>query len=377
MDKKITFKFTAAEIDAASEQVYKQSAAKYKVEGFREGKAPRKMIESQYGEVFFESALNKLFSDAYNKYLDENPTIRPVSDPEVDAKEGNGGIEFVATITCQDEFTLGKYKGLEIKKHEIKITDKEVDAFLTKLAGERAREVASEKSHKIEKGNIAVIDFEGFTDGKAFDGGKASNHELEIGSKSFIDTFEDQLIGKSIGDKIDVNVTFPKEYHAENLAGKPALFKVTINNILIKQIPAIDDALAKESSEFNTLAEFKADIKKRLEKQAQIEADHINEEAILAEVVKQTKVEPHPKLVDRQFYGMMQELQYKLSQSGISLDMYAAYNGMSLEDFQKRQREFAQMGAKTGLVLEAIGQKEGLKGFEEMIKFVKENNKLC
>lgn len=376
MDKTTKFVFTATQINEAVERAYKKNAGKYKVQGFRDGKAPRKVIEQNYGEVFFEPALNELFNEAYNKYLGDNADIRPVDDPEIEinpTKDGN--LEASVTIPVQEPVKLGKYKGLTYAKQTAKITDKEVEIFLERVANERARTVAAEKGHKIQKGNVAVIDFVGSINGVEFEGGKGSNHELEIGSHSFIDGFEEQLVGHVVGDKVDVKVTFPKEYHAKELASKPALFKVEVKNVLTKQIPAIDDNLAKESSEFDNLVDFKKDIRARLEKHSAEECERANDDELLRIVCQNSNVTVHPKIVARQYEAVIGDLENRLAQTGISLDMYAMYNGMTLDQFKEKQMENARLGSKTGIILDAIMQKEGLKSFDDAIKFLKEENK--
>ena len=271
------FTFGKTEYDRALEAAYNANAAKYSVQGFRKGKASRAIIEKNYGDVFSEPAVNELFSGAYFDILTADKDIRPIDRPNVDIKKKDGGVVITATIDVEPKFTLGKYTGLEVKRAEIKVTDKDVDEYLTRVAQSRARQLSAAKDYKIQNGDIAVIDFVGSVNGKEFEGGAAKKHELEIGSHSFIDTFEEQLVGKKIGDKPDVTVTFPKDYHAKELAGAKAVFKVDIRNVLIKELPAIDDTLAKEASEFSTLAEFRADIKTRLEKQAASECAHIDE----------------------------------------------------------------------------------------------------
>ncbi|MDR0461832.1 MAG: trigger factor [Christensenellaceae bacterium] len=370
------FNFTKAQVDTAMDEACKREGARYKVKGFRDGNAPRGMIEKEYGDVFTEPAFNALFNKAFSKYLEGNPNVTPLDDPEVDISQKPDGIEFIAVIPVQDKFTLGKYTGLEINSKTIKVTDKEVDGFLARVAGGRTRQIAADKGHKIANGNIAVIDFTGFVDGKKFAGGEAKNHELEIGSHSFIDTFEEQLVGKTVGDKLDVNVTFPKDYHAKELAGAKSVFKVEIRNILIREIPAIDDNLAKESSEFNTLAEFKKDIRARLEKQSKIESDKLNEQELLRVICDNTKVDVHDKLVARYFHQIMHDTQQSLAQSGYTLEMYATAIGSTVEKIEKIQRNNAQNSAKVALILDAIAKKENLKDFDSVIKFLETHNKL-
>lgn len=375
MKKTIDFVFTDAQIQKATDAVYAKNASNYKVQGFRPGKAPRKVIEQNYGPVFVDEALSNLFNDAFKKYLDDNPDFRPVDDPQLKAKPNkDGSLNVTAEVEYQAPFALGKYTGLEIKKIVLPVTDVEINKYLDRVAHDRTREIATGKDHPIENGNIAVIDFVGSVDGVEFPGGTGKNHELEIGSHSFIDNFEEQLIGAKIGDKIDVNVTFPKDYHAKELAGKKALFKVEIRNVLRKEIPAIDDNLAKESSEFDNLEDFKKDIRKNLEKQSSVESERINDDEMLRVIVEQTKIDVHPKVVEHQYEHATADFEESLSKSGITLDMYLEYMNISPEQYEKDQREAAEIGAKTGLVLDAIARKEGIKDFRMLIEFLRKNN---
>jgi len=373
--KKVTFNFTASEVSAAKETAYKQNAEKYNVQGFRKGKAPKAIIEKNYGDVFTESAIGDLFSNAYSKHLADNPDIKPIDYPTIDVKEKDGGFEITATIEVEPKFTLGKYTGLEVKAAKISVTDKDIDGFLEKMVADRVRLLAADEGHKIKTGDVAVIDFVGSIDGVEFPGGSAKNHQLEIGTKSFIDTFEDQLVGKAAGDKVDVKVSFPKEYHATELAGKPALFKVEVRNILIKQFPKLDDTLAKEASEFESLAEFRADIRKRMEAQAEIEQNRMSEDALVEAVVTQTKVDVPKKLTDREYQHMISNLTNSLAKQGLTIEQYFQYMNVQASEFEKKQREFAEIGAKTRLVLVAIMEKENINDFEGLIKFLQEKNK--
>jgi len=378
VNKTTKFNFTAAQIGSACDEVYKRNAHKYKVQGFREGQAPRKLVEQQYGtDVFFEPAMNALFNHEYRNFLQKNPTIKPCADPDLKVDQTQNGLEITVEIPIQDDFKLGKYRGLEIKSHKIPITDKQIDQFLERLQKDRARETDAPKDYKIQNGNIAVIDFVGSINGKEFQGGKGQNHDLEIGSHSFIEGFEEQLIGKRAGDVVDIRVTFPKDYHAKDLAGKPAVFKTTVKKVCILQLPKLDDAFAKESSEFDTMAKLRADIKKRLEQQAKMECDRIDEETLLRKICEGTDVKVNPKIIERQFENMMSNLEERLKQNGMNLETYAIYQGTTLDNFLETQHEYAALGAKTGIILDAIGTKEGIKDFDAIVKFLKENNKIC
>jgi len=371
------FKFTDEQIEEMAEKVFKKNAHRYKVQGFRDGKAPRKIIEQNYGPVFLEPAMDELFSIEYEAYLAKNPEIRPIMDPDVQATKVDGGLEIVAKIEVQEKFTLGKYMGLEIKGKTVDIGEKEIQLFLEKVQKDRTRQVAAEKDHKIKNGDIAVIDFVGSIDGVEFQGGTAQGHSLEIGSKSFIGDFEDQLVGKKVGDKIDVKVPFPKEYHAKDLAGKPALFKVEVKNILINQVPEIGDNLAKESSEFETLAEFKRDIKKRLEKQAGNEIEMANEDALISAVVANTKININPKLVENQMQHNLADLEKQLAQMEIDIPSYVQYIGMDMEAFMAQQQKTAEQRVHLALVLDAIMRENKLKDMDAAVKLLKKENKIC
>lgn len=366
--QQIDLVFSKEEWITAIENAYREEAGKYNVQGFRKGKAPRKVIEQNYGQgVFRETAIDKLFRPAYIKVLKENPDIKPVGHPSLDINEKEDGLEICCTVDVEPKFTLGKYTGLEIKMAKTTVTEKDVNAYLAKIQQSRARQLAADKNYKIKKGDVAVIDFVGSVDGVEFEGGAAKNHELEIGSHSFIDTFEEQLIGAKIGGKLDVNVKFPKEYHAKNLADKPALFKVEIRNILIKELPAIDDNLAKEASEFQTLAEYKKDILNRLEQQAAAETARMNENKLLQTVAEQTKINVPQKMIDSQYKNLMMDFEHRLRHQGLNLDVYINYLGITKEEFEKRQREQAKMGVHSRLVFDAIIEKESLQVSEQEI----------
>ena len=346
-----------SEIDAA----YAATAGSFNVQGFRKGKAPRGVIEKTHGSgIFTEEAMKTAFAREYNNILKEHPEIKPVDYPRVmDWKVlPEGTMKIKAEVDVEPEFTLGKYTGFEIKKQKIAVTDKDITEFLENSASMRARQVAADKGYKLKKGDIAVIDFVGSVDGVEFEGGKGENHELEIGSKSFIDGFEDQLIGAECGKVIAVNVTFPKEYHAQNLAGKPAKFVVTVKNILLKQIPEINDQFAKESSEYDNLADWKKQIRENLEKTAGEKAEKETENELLKKIVDQTKIEIPEKLVEMQLDGIMQDVEHRLSYQGMTLEIYAQYMGTTIEDLREQYRERATTSIKSRLIFDAIAEKE-------------------
>lgn len=369
MNKKLNFNFSKQEWEAAVEASYKKNAKDFKIQGFRPGKAPRGVIEKNYGpEVFFEGAIHDLFVEAYKKVLTEDKDFNPIEHPSIDFKfTDEGGINIEASVDTLPNFELGKYKGLEVKKDKANVDDKEVDNYLERVQKSRARQVKAEAGHKIQKGDIVNIDFAGSIDGVNFEGGTASGHELEIGSNSFIDTFEDQLIGKKIGDETDVKVTFPVNYHAKNLAGQPAKFAVKINEIKKSELPALDDTFASEVSEFKTLAEYKADIKKNLTSQAEFEIERINDEKLLDAVVDQTKLTPPRSMIDRQTDMANYDMEYRLSQSGLTMEMYANFMNMTMDEFNKKQSTQAARTVKTRLVLDKIAEAEKITVTESEI----------
>jgi len=347
------------EIDVA----YSALAPKYKVQGFRAGKAPKGVIEKAYGKgLFEEEAIKTAFTREYNKILEANAELKPIDYPTVKNmdEQADGGMKVLAEVFVEPEFTLGTYKGLEVKKKEIKVTDKDVDAFLDHQASMRVKSVAAAKGHKIAMGDVAVIDFVGSVDGKEFEGGKAEKFELEIGSKQFIDTFEEQLVGLVVGDKKDVNVKFPTEYHAKELAGKMSLFKVTVRNILLKQKPAIDDTFAKESSEFNNLADWKKQIRENLQKSAEAKAEQETNFELIEKVTSNTKVEVPQIMVDMQIDFILQDINARLMQQGVGLEQYAQMTGTTIEKMREEQFENAKRSVKARLVFDAIAKKEGI-----------------
>jgi trigger factor len=378
----VTMTFNKPEWDTAIDTAYKKTASKYTVQGFRAGKAPRKMIEQQYGEnIFTEEAIHGLFTNNFEKFLNENKKIRLTDYPHLDfnlAKDG--GINLIVTCDIEPEVRLGKYTGLEIEKTEIKVDDKDAEEYLNRMRETRAKQVAADKDYKIANGDIAVIDFKGSVDGKYFEGGEDKNHELEIGSGSFIDNFEDQLIGLKIGDAKDVFVTFPKEYHAENLKGAKAKFEVKVNNILRKVLPVIDDQFAKEVSEFNTLAEFKTDIKNKMREQAVKQAELADGDKLFNVIVDNASVDIPDIMVEKHLDEVMDDMEQKLKAQGAGLEMYAGYRGTTVEKMRAEQKQIAARQVKMRLVMDAIIEKEGLtdkerhKQFDKLNEFLKNNN---
>ncbi len=388
MDKKITkqknqatveMTFTKEEWEVANENAYKKNASKYKVAGFRAGKAPRKMVEQQYGAgIFIEDAVQDLFAANFGDEL------KLIDYPHLDFDfTADGGIKLTAKCDIEPEVTLGQYTGLEIKKTEVKVGDKDVDAYLNRLQATRAKQVAADKEHAVANGDIAVIDFKGSVDGKYFEGGNAQNYELEIGSHSFIDNFEDQLVGMKIGESRDVNVTFPENYHVEDLKKAKAKFEVTLHNIMIKEMPALDDQFAKEVSEFDNIKDFKADILKKLTEQATKQAEYADEEKLFEKIMDNAKVEIPDKMIHDYAHAMIHDMEHKLAAQGATMEMYAQFMGTTVEKIHDEQHEIAAKQVKMRLVMDAIVEKEHLsdkdrqKQFDNLTIFLKGRNKIC
>ena len=349
------------EWEEAIEKAYQKTKSKYNIQGFRKGKAPRQYIEKVYGTgVFYEDAIDGCFSKYYFEILDKEKEIEPIDLPTIDIEDiSDKGVTIVAVVESKPPVELGDYKGLTIPKKEIKVTAKEVNAELEKMRERGARFV--EKDEAIVQGDFAVIDFEGKIDGVAFAGGTAKDYELEIGSHSFIDTFEDQLVGLKKGDSKDVNVKFPENYHVEDLKCKPAVFAVTIKDVKSKELPALDDKFAADSSEFNTLEELKADIKHRLTHEAEHKAEHEQEQALIDAITNNAKVDIPEIMVRRQVEDYIKDFEYRLSYQGIKLADYVKYMGTTIEDLKKSREEDAKMTVKTRLVLEKIIEDNKIK----------------
>ncbi len=350
----INMTLDAKEWEDAIEAAYQKTKGKYNIQGFRKGKAPRAIIEKNYGVgVFFEDAIDGCFYKHYFKVLDEHKEIEPLDVPQIDIKDlSDKGITMIAVVDSKPPVELGQYKGLTIAKKEVKVSAKEVQAELDKMVASRARFVETEDAAKL--GDYAVIDFEGSIDGVKFDGGTAKDYELELGSHSFIDTFEDQIVGMKKGESKDVKVSFPANYHVESLKGKPAVFAVTVKDIKVKVLPELDDKFAEDSSEFNTLAELKADIKKKLTDTAEKKAQHEQEQELIDTIANNTKVEIPEVLIKRQVEDYIQDFEYRLSYQGLKLDDYVKYMGMTLDDLKKSREEDAKMTVRTRLTLEKL-----------------------
>lgn len=346
---------------------YGKNKSKFNIPGFRKGKAPMNVIEKYYGEgVFFEDAINFVVDETYPEVIKENE-IKPVDYPEIDIVEVAAGKDFVYTakITVKPEVKLGEYKGIEANKVEYPVNDEEVNAQLNSMRERNARMVTKEGA--AENGDIAVIDFEGFVDEVPFEGGKGENYELTLGSGTFIPGFEEQLVGAKAGDSVDVNVSFPEEYHEETLKGKPALFKVTVKEVKVKELPELDDEFAKDVSEFDTLAELTEDIKKKQEENNAIRAKKEYEDEITKKVVEAAEVEVPQAMIDREVDFMVKDLDYRLKYQGLNVEKYIELMGITMDTLKNDFNEVAANRVKTNLVFEAIAKVEDIKAEEEEV----------
>ena len=365
---KLEITVEASKFEEAIKRVYFKSAKYFNIPGFRKGKAPMQIVEKYYGkEIFYEDAFNDAANEALEEAVKENK-LEIVSRPEVDIKQMEKGKDliFTATMQTKPEAELGKYKGVEIKKIEYKVTDEDIEHELSHMQEHNSRLISIE-DRPVEKGDITTIDFEGFVDGKAFEGGKAENHELEIGSNTFIPGFEDQIIGMKIDEEKDINVKFPEEYFSKELAGKDATFKVKLHEIKKKELPKLDDEFAKDVSEFDTLDELKKSIKEKQEKQNEQKAKYETEDAVIKAVCKNMKVEIPSGMIDMEIDNMLKELEQRLSYQGLNLDQYLQFMGKTKEDLRKEYEPQAIEGIKSRLALEAVIKAEKIEPDEAEI----------
>ncbi len=364
---KITMDIDPAAFDAAIQRVYLRNRNRIQVPGFRKGKAPRRMIEKMYGKgVFYEDALNDVLPEVYENAVKEME-VRPASRPEIDVDElTEEKITVTATVALRPEVTLGQYKDLGVAKDAVIVTEDDVEEEIKKTADRNSRTLEV-TDRAAEMGDTVTIDFEGFIDGTPFEGGKGEDHALVLGSHSFIDTFEDQLVGKNVGDDVDVNVTFPEDYHQKDLAGKPALFKVSVKKIQTKEVPEIDDEFAKDVSEFDTLEEYKADVRAKLTENKQRQADSKYRQDVLAKVIENTEIDIPEAMIQDQADSMIQNFAQSLSQQGMSMEQYMNMTGGNMASLRNMVRPDAEKQIKESLVLEAVAKAEGLEVTEEDI----------
>lgn len=378
---KLTVEVPAEQFEAALKTSYNKNKNKFNIPGFRKGKAPQAMIEKMYGVgVFYEDAVDEAINASYPDAAKESG-LEIVSRPEISIEQVEKGKSFiyVATVATKPEVTLGEYKGIEVEKAKPEVTDADVEAELKKVQEQNSR-LVSVADRAVADGDQTVIDFEGFVDGKAFEGGKAEDYTLVIGSHSFIDTFEDQLIGKNIGENVEVNVTFPAEYHAAELAGKPATFKVKIKEIKMKELPELNDEFASEVSEFETLDAYKEDVKNKLAETKQAQATAENENNVVQKVVDNAQMDIPAPMVDEQVRNMIEDYARRLQSQGISFDQYLQFTGSTIEQLQEQMRPQAELRLRTRLVLEAVVAAEKIEPSDELveaeIKKMSENYKM-
>ncbi len=365
---KLTIEVSADKVDEALKAAYQKQKGNISVPGFRKGKVPMAMIEKMYGtEIFFEDAANILMQDAYPQAVEESG-IDIVSQPTVDVTQLEKGKTFIFTaeVAVKPEVTLGKYKGVTVTKVDTTVTDEEVMAEVEKERNNNARTVNVE-DRAIQTGDTAVIDFEGFVEGEVFEGGKGENHSLEIGSHSFIDTFEDQLVGKNVGDEVDVNVTFPAEYHAPDLAGKPALFKVKIHEVKAKELPELDDEFAQDVSEYDTLDEYKESVRKNLAETKENEAKRTKEDEAIGKIIEKSEMEIPEPMIETQIQNMIQDFAQRMSQQGLGLDQYMQFSGMTMDKLKEQVRPEAITRIQSSLILEQIAKDENIEISDEEI----------
>ncbi|OPF52595.1 trigger factor [Clostridium baratii] len=366
---KFEVRVEAEKFTAALNKAYNKNKKNFNIPGFRKGKVPMTMVKKHYGvEVLFEDAINTVVSETYPTLIEENK-LKPIDYPKIDVVEIGEGKDLVYTaeVTLYPEIELGEYKGLDIKRKEVKVEDVEVEGQLKNMQQQNARVEVKEEGN-VENGDIAVIDFKGFVDGVAFEGGEAKDYALEIGSGSFIDNFEDQLVGMATGEKKEIKVNFPENYGKEDLNGKEATFEVTVNQIKVKEMPALDDEFAKEVSEFETLDELKADITKKIEETKKASVEREFEDELVTAVIENSKMDIPEIMVEKEIDMMVRDLENRLRQQGLSLEQYMQFTGNTEEKMRSYMKENADKKVKADLVLEAIAKAENIEATDEEIK---------
>ena len=366
---KLEITIESEKFDEAIKKVYFKSAKYFNIPGFRKGKAPIQIVEKYYGkEIFYEDAFNDVAGEALEEAVETNK-LQVVSRPDIEVTQIEKGKDliFTAIMQTKPEVKLGKYKGIEIKKIEYNVTDKDIDHELEHMQEHNSRLITIE-DRPVEKGDITTIDFEGFVDGKAFDGGKAQGHELEIGSNTFIPGFEDQVIGMKIDEEKDIKVKFPDEYFSKELAGKDATFKVKVHEIKKKELPKLDDEFAKDVSEFDTLKELKEDIKAKKQKQNDEKAKYETQDAIIEEICKNIEVEIPSGMIETETENMLKEVEQRLSYQGLKLDQYLQMMGKTKEEMEKEYEPQAIDAIKSRLAIEAIIKEEKIEATDKEVE---------
>ena len=365
---KLTIEVSAEDLDKAMQNAYQKAKGRISIPGFRKGKAPRKMIEQMYGKgVFLEDAANALIPEHYSKALAECD-LEIVSQPEIAVTQAEPGKAFIFTaeVAVKPEVTLGEYKGVEVPKSETEVTDEDVEAELKKEQEKNSRTVTVE-DRGAENGDITTIDFEGFVDGEAFEGGKGTDYPLTLGSGSFIPGFEDQLVGSKAGDHVEVKVTFPEEYQAKELAGKEAVFQCDVKKVEAKELPELDDDFAQDASEFDTLAEYKEDIKKNLTEKKEKEARAAKENAAVDKAIENAEMEIPDAMVATQTRQMLDDFARRMQSQGLTMEQYFQFTGMTAEKMQEEMKPQALKRIQTRLVLEKIAEVENIQPTQEEV----------
>ena len=366
---KLTIEVSAEEFEKAMQGAYLKAKNKINIPGFRKGKAPRAMIEKMYGAgIFYEDAANALIPEAYDKEI-ANCDLNIVSQPKIDVVQIEKGKEFIFTaeVAVKPEVTLGEYKGLEVPKAEIEVTEEEIQKEIDKERENNARTIDVD-DRAVANGDMIKLDFDGSVDGVPFAGGKAENYDLTVGSGSFIPGFEDQLVGAEIGKELDVTVTFPEEYHAKELAGKEAVFKCKVNEIKVKELPEADDEFAQDVSEFDTLAEYKEDLKKKLTEKKEAAAKNAKETAAVEKAVENAEMDIPAAMIDSQVRNMADDFARRLQSQGLSVEQYFQFTGMTAEKMMEQMRPEAEKRIKNSLTLEAIAAKENFEIADEKVE---------
>lgn len=363
---RLTIEASAEDFEQAIEKAYQKSKNKLSIPGFRKGKVPRKMIEQMYGkEIFYEDAANMIIPPTYAKAVDEC-TEAIVSRPTIDVVQAEAGKPFIFTaeVALKPDVTLGKYKGIEVEKADISVTDEEIDEAIEKERENNARTI-SVTDRAVRDGDMTVLDFEGFVDGEAFEGGKSENYPLTIGSDTFIPGFEEQLIGAEIDKEVEINVTFPEDYQESTLAGKPAVFKCTIREIKQKELPELDDEFASEVSEFDTLAEYREDVKATLTKEKEDEARAVKEEKLIEQIVEDAQMDIPEAMLETQQNSMAEDFAQRIQMQGISIEQYYQFTGLTKAALLEQLKPQAEQKIKSRLVLEAVAKAEGIETSDE------------
>lgn len=371
---KLTIEVTAEEFNEAINKAYQKSKGKISLPGFRKGKAPRAMIEKMYGAgIFYEDAANIIIPDAYEAAAKESE-LEIVAQPEIDVVQIEKGKPFIftATVAVKPEVTLGEYKGIEIEKKEVEVTDEELNAEIDRVRESNSRMITID-DRATQDGDTVIIDFDGYVDGEQFDGGYAEDYSLVLGSGTFIEGFEDQLIGKNIGDDVEVNVTFPEQYQAEELQGKPAVFKVKVKEIKMKELPELDDDFAQDVSDFDTLEEYKEDTKKKLLSSKEESAKREKEEAVIDKIIEGATMDVPKQMVDAQTRQMTQEFAQRLQSQGLSLEQYMQFTGMNPQKMMEELEPQALKRIQSRLVLEAVVAAENIVASDEDVEKELEN----